>query len=61
MVVYPKHQQQSKQVEDSKQVLGQADVQPMVSDVVQSGEDVHKPSWVPGRLGKVQCEDFCDF
>ena len=50
-VVYPEDEQQCDEVENSKKVLAQADVHPMVGDVVESCEDVDKASRVPAMTG----------
>lgn len=46
-VVYPEDKQQRDKVENSKQILAQADVHPMVGDVVESCKDVDKASGIP--------------
>lgn len=46
-MVYPEYKQQSDEVESSKDVLAQADVNPMVGDVVKSGEDIDKAGRIP--------------
>lgn len=50
-VVYPEDEQQCDEVENSKNVLAQMDVHPMVGDIVESCEDVHKASRVPATTG----------
>lgn len=52
-VIYPEDEQQRDEVENSKNILAQMDVHPMVGDVVESCEDVDKASRVPAR-NKVQ-------
>lgn len=46
-VVNPEHEQQCNEVETCKNVLAQVDVHPMVCKIIQSCEDVDKPSWIP--------------
>lgn len=49
LVVDQKDKQQGGQVEQSKDVLGHADVSALASDIVQPHKDVHKARWVPER------------
>ena len=49
-VVDPEDEQQGEQVENSKQVLGQANIHPVVGDVIQRCESVHKSCWVSGMV-----------
>lgn len=46
-VVYSEDKQQCDEVKNCKNILAQADVRPMVGNVVQSSEDVDKSGWVP--------------
>lgn len=49
-MVDPEDEQQGEQVENSKQVLGQANIHPVVGDVIQRCEGVHKSCWVSGMV-----------
>lgn len=49
-VIYPEDKKQRDEVENSKQVLAEADVPSMAGDVVKSCEDVNKACRIPAKV-----------